>query len=377
LSEAAPPLSHPRSPTGSARAERVRQLGIKLAILIAITIAAFLMTRVVEGSARSRARADAAALHARGRALLAAGRAADAVTPLRTAARKDRGNLAYTRAFAEALSAAGDRDGAERTLLTLRADAPDDGQVNLDLARVEAARGDAAAALRFYRSALYAPWPAPDDARRVRLELVHWLLGRHESQRAAAELIAARATTPDTAVAHGELGRLLLQAAEPRGALAEFRRALQLSPRDRAAAAGAGAAAFAIGDYAAARRYLAQAGSRDDRLSGMAVTARHAIDDDPLAPRLGASERRRRTEQAIDYAIDRLMRCDAGAARLPMLSTTREAIHRSGGRELDAIEAAVDAITAAVQEAVDRCPPLTPTDDALLIIGRSHAGTTP
>src|SRR6185503_14293115 len=110
---------------------------------------------------------DAAAWYGRGRQRLAGGDAAGAIPALRRATAIDRDNPAYRLALASALSTAGQTDSARELLMTVRDRAPEDATVNLQLARLEARRGDPASATRYYQNALYGVWPgeASEDRR--------------------------------------------------------------------------------------------------------------------------------------------------------------------------------------------------------------------
>ena len=67
---------------------------------------------------------------------------------------------------------------------------------------------------------------------------------------------------PDDAAAHVEVGQLFATAGDSGHALDQFQRALRLAPRSGAALAGAGQAAFQLGDYLLARTYLRQRAGR-------------------------------------------------------------------------------------------------------------------
>jgi tetratricopeptide (TPR) repeat protein len=112
--------------------------------------------------------------------------------------------------------------------------------VNLELARLEAARGDANAALRYYHNALYAPWTAEqtDTRRAVRLELIRFLLTTHQSGRAESELVALSTDLPNTPALRLQVGNLFLSVGDNQRALDQFEQALGLAPQDAAVPAG-------------------------------------------------------------------------------------------------------------------------------------------
>ena len=82
--------SHTPSPTWAAHA--IHREILQLIVLVLIAAAAFIGTRAVAANNRAMNRQDAAEWYARGRQALASGSTADAVSALRRAATKDRGN---------------------------------------------------------------------------------------------------------------------------------------------------------------------------------------------------------------------------------------------------------------------------------------------
>ena len=74
---------------------------------------------------------------------------------LRRAAAIDRDNREYQLALAGALAAADDHEAARQVLQRLRDTAPEDAEVNLELARLESRNGDVTGAVRYYQNALY------------------------------------------------------------------------------------------------------------------------------------------------------------------------------------------------------------------------------
>jgi tetratricopeptide (TPR) repeat protein len=356
------------------RAQRVHELGLKLIALIVATVAAFGITEGVAAQMRQRTRQDAKAFYANGLAARRSGQLDAAITAFRRASTKDRDNLDYTLQLSRALAADGQLDAAERSFLALRERVPDNPDVNLELARLAVRRDDAAMALRYYRYALYAPWPDASGPRTVRRELIAFLLDHGDRDRALAELIAARSNTPDTAAAHVELGGLLLRADDPRLAAEEFRRALVLAPEDATARRLAGEAAFRLGDYAAAARDLADAAATDPAAGDMHRTAVAVLRDDPLAPRIPAQERLNRMMRLLDRASQRASSCGPAPAsgdQKPLDAIAR-AVRRSGGRDTGTLEDALDAAYGLTRQFADSCAGATADDRALLIIGERH-----
>ena len=170
-----------------------------------------------------------------------------------------------------------------------------------------------------------------DERRALRGELIDVLLTRGATDRALAEVLKLSGEIPDEAADHVRVGQLLLRAGSPARAEAQFAAALRRAPHDMAALAGAGAAAFAAGDYEHARDFLSRIPGGAD--NGTLRLAELVIDMDPLQPRLTARERDRRLARAVDALADRAAACSAARTRAP--DTGRSAADTDRGpREL-------------------------------------------
>ena len=162
---------------------------LQVGVLLIVAVAAFFVTRAVAASNRDMSLRDAAEWYRRGQQQIEAGELDDAIDSFRRATVRDRDEKRYVLALAQALALKRDDDAARGVLLTLRESAPEDPDINLQLARLAAARQDVTEALRFYHNALYAPWPTEQaDARRqVRFELIRFLLTHDQTGRAQSQ----------------------------------------------------------------------------------------------------------------------------------------------------------------------------------------------
>jgi Tfp pilus assembly protein PilF len=344
--------------------QRVRREGFKLTALVAVTVVAFFGTRAAAERMRAESLKDAAEWNRRGADALASGDTASAVDDFRRAARHDRTNRAYALALADALVRDRQDAGAERILLGLRDDSPEDPDINLPLARLSAGHGDLVAATRYYRNALYAPWPDTKGPQRIRLELIRFFLDHGDRTRALAELVVARANVDPSADAHNELGELFVRAGDWRLALDEFQQAVRLDPHSQRAMRGAGLAAYESGDYPGALAWLSGAGTLPADLAERRDVASLVISNDPLASRLGTAVRRERLMANAAYVNGRLEAC----ARHPSVTVP-------GPRAVldqDAIEDVLAEIADAEHRIESDCAPLTTMDRALVIIAQRH-----
>jgi tetratricopeptide (TPR) repeat protein len=294
----------------------------------------------------------------------------------------------YQYRLATALVAAGRDAKAKTYLLGLWQRRPGDGAVNRELARLEARAGRMEEAVRYYQQAVHGSWETRDPVatrHEVRLELAEALVAEGSKAGAEAQLITLAAETsrqPDESV---RLGELLLRVDAPRRALTLFRSALSERPRHAGALSGAGRAAFAVGEYVSARRYLERAvrerpDAGDLRLAGI---AEQVLASDPFRPRLSAAERGRRAAAAWQAAVTRAANC---RNRLPHLApgaadTVQQSLEQLRPRirpallaqDADLLEDAMDRVFAAEAWASRECGEPQGVDLALGLIARHRS----
>jgi len=268
-------------------------------------------------------------------------------------------------------------------LIALRESAPDNAEINLRLARLAAERQDVSEALRFYHSALYAPWATEQASERqsVRTELIDLLLDHQQTDRALSELLALTADLPDTAAAHVQVGELLARGGDNRRALEQFQRALRFGPLDPHALAVAGQAAFDSGEYLLARRYLRAIPILTGSLQQTREIVELVVSRDPLANGLRTAERTRRAREDLTYALKRLNDCvtqRSDATPSPEALSLRQEgqalekrLERAGGADL--VEDSSDLTGRIARHVMERCS-TEPMDRALVLIAQAHGG---
>jgi tetratricopeptide (TPR) repeat protein len=250
-----------------------------------------------------------------GQGEMSGGNTEAAVEFFRNAATNDHNNPQYALVLSTSLAAAGRVDEARQALLRLRTAAPENGEINLNLARLAAKEGATPEAVRYYHNALFGTWPAvgmPSRRTAVREELVRFLLKEGEQSRALSELLILSSDIPDNVASHVNIGVLFHEAGDPGKALEQYRRALQLDPTSAEALAGAGKASFALADYAGAQRYLDAAstsGNNSSQLAELRATTQFVISRDPLARGLSARQRARRLSEDLDFVQGELESC--------------------------------------------------------------------
>jgi Flp pilus assembly protein TadD len=362
--------------------------------LVCISILAvplFLFTRAMAERNRAMHERTAEFWYEDGRRLIEGGNVGTAIESLRKAATNDHDNSEYRLALARALARAENFDEARTIFVQSRDAAPENGEVNLDLARLEAQTGNIPGAVRYYRSALYGIWPEGDidDRRReVRLELIDFLLEQQETNTALSELLMFSRDIGEDAEDHVTAGRMFIRAGEPARAMNQFLTALRSDRNSATALAGAGEAAFMLGNYAAAVRYLRPVAEREmaseSALHDLAVSEL-VLSLDPLAPRLAIDNRSARLQRGFTRAKERIDQCiaerqvfgdDAGAV-LSTLSIEAAALEEDLTtarirRNQDLIDSALALIFRIELAADELCSAGAPVDESLLLIARLH-----
>ena len=286
--------------------------------LACITILLFLATLFLFRSFSSHREELGQRWYTRGQRDLAAARATDAIFDLRAALEYAPADSDYQFLLAEALNDAGKIDEATTYFSELREADPGSGPLNLQLARLSAQKKDAPEALHYYRAAIYGTWDAdPTGNRRAaRLELIRSLLSTGDRNTARTELLIASEDADDDA-SQTETADLMIEAGDNTSALMLFEKALSRYPDDKTSLEGAGNAAFNLGHYASAERYLAKAKEhhRPDGLSASSeqrlAEAKRILELYPSSE-LTKAERAERITRLAAMAQTRLASCNAG-----------------------------------------------------------------
>jgi tetratricopeptide (TPR) repeat protein len=382
------------SPKGRSRAARLWSREALLLIVLVSLGMMFGIAQLAVGFYRTK-QADLAILWSqRGAQALQAHHPKEAIEDLRNALSYAAPGSAnynnYQLRLAQALAADDRIEEAEAYLLDLWTHQPGSGEINLELAQLEARKnsGDAA---RYYDNAIYGVWEKDPNQRRwqTRLELFHYWLSRGNSGQAKAQLLALAAETPEEDFQRQmQIGQLQLEAGDPRQALEQFRLALRVKKRLPAALAGAGAAEFAIGEYRAAIAYLdeaVRANPKDTAAAAKLQVARLVLSGDPFEIGLGDTERADRTINAFLQAQSRLKECatqrgvqlatpnpqsdlQIAWARGQLLQPSVRRLRRQPKNVLQLM----DFVFSAENLAARTCGPLKGKDQALWLIGKKH-----
>ena len=337
----------------------------------------------------------------RGEQQLKLGNAAAALADFHTALVYSPDDVQIQFQLAQALAAEG-RDGEARAyLLGLLQHAPSDASINLALARISAEDGSEADALRYYHGAIYGVWPKDAEANRLnaRLELSRFLIARNDTSIAEAELISLVSEIPEEngASLHVEAGGLFLRIGDANRALSEFRAALAGEHPPAGALRSAGLAAYQLGEYQQAERYLERAHrslKNDAEVSSALAISRLIISADPYMGGLSEAERRDRARRDFEQAFSRLQSCaksngmDLGTnlsakasapLELAKLGTQAKALQpQLAERNLrlhpGQVDAAMTLAFAMEDAATQQCGASQGMDEAITRIGKLHQG---
>ena len=316
-----------------------------------------------------------------------------AVGDFRAALRYSRDNYDYQLNLAQALIGLKRTDEAYAYLINLWEREPENGLVNLELARIAAQKGRTEQALRYYHNAIYAIWPGDSEVERrsTRLELIQYLLRINARTQAQSEMIALAANLGDDPSLHQRVGDLFLQAQDYEHALAEYRLTLKSDHRNSAALAGAGLAAFNLGRYSLAQRYLqvaVAANPEDTQSADLLKTTELVLQMDPFRRQISADQRNRIVIEAFAIAGDRLKSCAAtvnssGSASSESLEENLDdnwtkmkpkINERDLRRDPDSAEGAMDLVFEIERQTKTVCGNPTGIDLALLLISKLHEG---
>jgi tetratricopeptide (TPR) repeat protein len=276
---------------------------------------------------------------------------------------------------------------AETYLRGLWETAPQDGAVNLALARLYAREEQVDRATQYYHNAIYGEWNANLDSRRrdARFELIDFLLEQKALVPAQAELLSLASVLPADPELHIQVAQLFSKAQDYSHALEQFQGVLQTDKNNMAALAGAGEAAFQLGRYPSAQSYLQPAARlqpENARVKQLLEMSNLVLDSDPDARHLFLGERNRRIRQAFTQVGRRLETCAASrgisldAATGPPWEplhnrwlTLKPKVERGNpGASSDFTDQTMDLVFDIEQQAAGLCGAPTGRDQALLLL---------
>jgi predicted Zn-dependent protease len=152
----------------------LRQEPVILALLSLLAVVFFLAVTALSHIYQAQQESLGNRWFLRGAADLKQGHFESAVTEFRSALLYSRDSYAYQLDLAEALIGLKRTAEAQAYFINLWDREPENGLVNLELARIAAQKGETEQALRYYHNAIYATWPGDQQVQRrdTRVELI-------------------------------------------------------------------------------------------------------------------------------------------------------------------------------------------------------------
>jgi tetratricopeptide (TPR) repeat protein len=370
---------------------------VTLGLIIALGLS---FTRLVVVGFDQMQRALAQRYYTRGNQALAQHRAREAVRAFESALVYGHENMQYRLKLTDALLASGAGAEARAQLRDYREQHPEDAQVNLKLARLEAQAGSAEDALHYYRDAIDGAWPdqGGDEAQKTatQLEVAEYLtkLGRRDESEGV--LVRLSETLPAGSPQQLKLAELFLRNSDSARALEVYQVLVVRDHNNRQAVLGAAHAELAAGNYAAARKYLGEIVPADADAQKLLTALERTEALDPFANSANSALRAQRTIAAYQIAIRRLASCGApfalaltGAQKTTATDSTQWAGFAKWAGQLqpwmeerklrgrdDVIESTMRFVFQAESTAQKDCAPATLDDEALQLLGRERMGAT-
>jgi tetratricopeptide (TPR) repeat protein len=368
----------------------LRQQPVMLALLAVLAVIFFTGVSGLSRAYHAQRESLGSRWFARGVADLSAQRFAAAVVEFRSALLYSRDNYSYQLSLAEALIGLKKTAEASSYLVNLWDRQPEDGLVNLELARIAEQKGQTEQVLRYYHNAIYAAWPSDQEAKRrdARLELIEFLLNTGARAQAQSESIALEENLGEDPAQQEHLGDLFLRTQDYEHALSAYRLSLKSQTNNGGALAGAGMAAFQLGRYSLAEHYLeaAVAGNPSDARSAERLKmAELVLRMDPFRRQISVAQRDRIVVEAFETAGVRLKACATSrGAAVPTAAQTSLADNwarmkpRISEGELrrspDLVESAMELVFEIERQTGTSCGSPAGEDMALLLIAKLHDG---
>jgi len=364
-----------------------------LVVLALFAIGVFVFTKSVATKEQQMDARIAAIWYKDGQRQFNSGQVDKAIDSFRRARTRSLGDRVYTLALANALAAGGHDAEAQQSLLRLRESDPEDAEINSQLGRLAAKRGQVQDAVHYYKNALYGRWAGPQvDERKLhlRMELIRLLLRQQERNSALSELLLLEADLSQSAADHVETARLFLQAGDAQHALSSYDEAIGLDKNNVAAFTEAGETLFRLRDYLRAERYLEAALELNpgaEKIRHLLFLAKMVVSGDPLESHISKQEGWERLLRAFKHASHRLNDClrqttdsqkrtQLGALKQQALALESELRSRRAP-DSELTKSGVDLIYAIEKETSGVGETSDGFDQALLLIGQKHGGVQP
>ena len=372
-----------------------------LLTLSLVIVLGFSFTRLVVSTFNEKQNALGAEYYAAGLRAMEKNRPAEAVDAFETALVYSRDNFQYRLRLTDALVASGATGEALAQLQAFWEQRPQDAEVNLKLARLEAQRQHVDAAVGYYQNAIDGMWPENSDPGQQRIgarfEAAEYLVRQGHQEQAEASLLALADVLPTYSPEQKKLADLYLRNGDPGRALNIYQTQLTVNKKDNPAILGAAQASLAAGSYAAALRYLEEMKPETSESQALRLELERMEALDPFARAATEKIRTDRTMAAFRIAIERLAGCGVPFAQTltnsAKIANPKDPEQWSGfakwaeqlspmmserklrGRD-DVIESTMRFAFQAEMAAEKNCGKLTLNDEALLMLARERMGAS-
>jgi tetratricopeptide (TPR) repeat protein len=257
-----------------------------------------------------------------GRTSLEAGHAALAAEHFREAVALEPDRRDYRLSLARSLVALRQVDEAEPYLRDVLREDPVNGEANLELARVERARGNRVEAEEAYYRAIYGRWQASEQPmrRQARMELVGLFADSADRGRVRTALAELADAFPGDLPLQQHVARRLLAFGFAHDAARLLRLVVDRFAQPGAAYGLLAEAEFARGNYPGAIEAAADAVAHDPSDAQARTTrdlAERILSFDPAQPRLTTSARVARVRRLLEHARNHAVACQPAGAWPP------------------------------------------------------------
>lgn len=245
---------------------------------------------------------------------LRSGRPNSAVDGFETALRYAPANWDYRLQLARALTAANRTGEARAYYQTLWQTNPDDGSVNLQLARLASQNGNREETERYFNGAVFGIWEtdAEENRREALFEMIDFYLQENNYGAADSELTVLAANIPEDPNTHARVAALFLRVNDNVRAFAEFRDALFRDAKNPATLRGAAEAAFRLGRYRDSKSYLDSSlrfDPENQSARDLLATTDAILSLNPLESHISSDEKVQRIVRGFQTAGERLEAC--------------------------------------------------------------------
>jgi predicted negative regulator of RcsB-dependent stress response len=300
-----------------------------LLVLWLVIALGFSFTRLAVNAYNDKRETLAERNYAAGMRAMEAQQPAKAVDAFEAALIYSHDNFQYQLKLTDALLASGATGEAVAQLHAFLDQRPNDAQVNLKLARLEARRHHVEEALRYYLAAIEGDWPENSDAFAqriaVRFESAEYLVEQGRLQEADNALQALAAVLPVSWPEQGKLGDLFLRVGDAGRALTVYQAELNQDPENQAALLGAAKASLSVASYTAARHYLVELKPPTEESRALLAQMDRMEALDPFARNVTETVRVARTLAAFRIASTRMAACRVPASGAAGMSPSGEA----------------------------------------------------